>query len=121
VLDLNGPAPDTSTLVAYSEGQTQTAIAPSTTVSDSDSPDFDGGTLVVEFTANGTDGDRLTIIDQGFGAGNIQVGEGVLRLTVSIGVSTFPAANVTSADDLFAHADAAMYRAKQDGRNQVRS
>ena len=49
------------------------------------------------------------------------VGEGLLRLTVSIGVSTFPAANVTSADDLFAHADAAMYRAKQDGRNQVRS
>jgi diguanylate cyclase (GGDEF)-like protein len=49
------------------------------------------------------------------------VGEGVIRLTVSIGVSTFPAANVASADDLFARADAAMYRAKQDGRNQVRS
>lgn len=49
------------------------------------------------------------------------VGEAVLRLTVSIGVSTFPAANVASADDLFARADAAMYRAKQDGRNQVRS
>jgi diguanylate cyclase (GGDEF)-like protein len=49
------------------------------------------------------------------------VGEGNLRLTVSIGVSTFPAANVASADDLFARADAAMYRAKQDGRNQVRS
>jgi two-component system cell cycle response regulator len=49
------------------------------------------------------------------------VGDGNLRLTVSIGVSTFPAANVASADDLFARADAAMYRAKQDGRNQVRS
>jgi diguanylate cyclase (GGDEF)-like protein len=49
------------------------------------------------------------------------IGAGNVRLTVSIGVSTFPAANVTSADDLFARADAAMYRAKQDGRNQVRS
>ena len=49
------------------------------------------------------------------------VGDGIIRLTVSIGVSTFPAANIASADDLFASADAAMYRAKQDGRNQVRS
>jgi diguanylate cyclase (GGDEF)-like protein len=43
------------------------------------------------------------------------------RLTVSIGLSTFPAADIASADDFFARADAAMYRAKQSGRNQVRS
>jgi two-component system cell cycle response regulator len=49
------------------------------------------------------------------------VGEGIIRLTVSIGISTFPAANIVSADDFFARADAAMYRAKQDGRNQVHS
>ena len=62
--------------------------------------------------------DRLRM---GIEAHEFQVGEAVVRLTVSIGVSTFPAANIASADDLFARADAAMYRAKQDGRNQVRS
>jgi two-component system, cell cycle response regulator len=44
-----------------------------------------------------------------------------IRLTVSIGISTFPATDIASADDFFARADAAMYRAKQEGRNQVRS
>ena len=44
-----------------------------------------------------------------------------IRLTVSIGISTFPAADISSADDFIARADQAMYRAKQDGRNQVRS
>jgi diguanylate cyclase (GGDEF)-like protein len=44
-----------------------------------------------------------------------------IRLTVSIGISTFPASDIASADDFFARADAAMYRAKQNGRNQVRS
>ena len=62
--------------------------------------------------------DRLRM---GIESHEFPVGEGIVRLTVSIGVSTFPAANVASADDLFARADAAMYRAKQDGRNQVRS
>jgi hypothetical protein len=64
-LDLNGADPDTSTILAYAEGQSLTAIAPAATVADPDSPNFDGGTLTVEFTANATDGDRLAIIDQG--------------------------------------------------------
>jgi two-component system cell cycle response regulator len=41
------------------------------------------------------------------------------RVTVSIGVSSFPAPHVESAEDLFARADAALYRAKERGRNQV--
>jgi len=41
------------------------------------------------------------------------------RVTVSIGVSCFPALHVESAEDLFARADAALYRAKERGRNQV--
>lgn len=57
----------------------------------------------------------------GIEAHEFPIGDGIIRLTVSIGVSTFPAGNIASADDLFATADAAMYRAKQDGRNQVRS
>jgi len=44
-----------------------------------------------------------------------------LRLTVSIGLATFPAADTTTADDLLARADQALYRAKTEGRNQVRS
>jgi len=43
-----------------------------------------------------------------------------LRLTASIGVATFPSPRVDSAEDLFAQADAALYRAKAEGRNRVR-
>ena len=75
-LDLNGADPDTSTTLAYNEGQSLTAIAPAATVADADSPNFDGGTLTVEFTANGTDGDRLAIIDQGgLSPGQITISE----------------------------------------------
>jgi two-component system cell cycle response regulator len=44
-----------------------------------------------------------------------------LRLTASIGVSTFPSSRVDSAEDLFVQADAALYRAKAEGRNRVRA
>ena len=43
-----------------------------------------------------------------------------LSLTTSVGVATFPAARIESVEDLFARADAALYRAKADGRNRVR-
>jgi diguanylate cyclase (GGDEF)-like protein len=42
-----------------------------------------------------------------------------VKITVSIGVSSFPAPHVESAEDLFARADAALYRAKEKGRNMV--
>lgn len=44
----------------------------------------------------------------------------VLKLTASIGVAVFPAARIESVEDLFARADAALYRAKADGRNRWR-
>ena len=44
-----------------------------------------------------------------------------VRLTTSIGVATFPSARVESVEDLFARADAALYRAKAEGRNRVRT
>ncbi|MBA3919036.1 MAG: hypothetical protein C0516_10680 [Gemmatimonas sp.] len=43
-----------------------------------------------------------------------------LRLTASVGVAVFPAARIESVEDLFSRADAALYRAKADGRNCVR-
>lgn len=43
-----------------------------------------------------------------------------LTLSVSVGVSLFPGPLITSVDDLLASADAALYRAKGDGRNCVR-
>jgi two-component system cell cycle response regulator len=44
-----------------------------------------------------------------------------LHMTASIGVATFPAALIESVEDLFARADAALYRAKAEGRNRVRA
>jgi two-component system cell cycle response regulator len=41
------------------------------------------------------------------------------QVTVSIGVSSFPAPHVETVEDLFARADAALYRAKEKGRNRV--
>ena len=45
---------------------------------------------------------------------------GSLRVTVSIGVAVFPEDGIVTADHLFARADAALYRAKEQGRNLVR-
>ena len=44
-----------------------------------------------------------------------------LAITASIGVAAFPAPAVDSVEDLFAAADAALYRAKAGGRNRVRT
>jgi diguanylate cyclase (GGDEF)-like protein len=59
---------------------------------------------------------RERISGEEFGVGGRHI-----RLTVSVGIATFPAADVSTADDFVARADSAMYRAKADGRNQVRS
>jgi two-component system cell cycle response regulator len=42
-----------------------------------------------------------------------------IHITASIGVATFPAHGLDSAEDLFRAADAALYRAKGSGRNLV--
>jgi two-component system cell cycle response regulator len=48
-------------------------------------------------------------------------GRAPLALSASIGVATFPAPRVESVEDLFARADAALYRAKAEGRDRVRT
>jgi two-component system, cell cycle response regulator len=63
-------------------------------------------------------GERLC---ERFAAHQFGVGGRNIRLTVSVGLATFPSPQIASADDFFARADEALYRAKANGRNQVRS
>jgi len=42
-----------------------------------------------------------------------------LAITVSLGIATFPSAQVDSIDSLIQQADEALFRAKQNGRNRV--
>lgn len=44
-----------------------------------------------------------------------------LRVSISLGVATFPFDSITSVDSLIRAADAALYRAKREGRNRVES
>jgi len=44
---------------------------------------------------------------------------GDLRITASFGIATYPSAQVNDIDSLLRHADDALYRAKQKGRNRV--
>ncbi|MDA0282651.1 MAG: DUF4347 domain-containing protein, partial [Planctomycetota bacterium] len=57
----------------YTENDPATVIDGTATVTDSDSIDFNTGTLTVDFTANGTANDRLAILNEGTGAGQIGV------------------------------------------------
>lgn len=57
----------------YTENDPASVIAPTAAVSDSDSPDFNGGSLTVSFSANGTTDDQLAVRNQGNGAGQIGV------------------------------------------------
>jgi two-component system cell cycle response regulator len=59
---------------------------------------------------------RERIEGQAFGTG----GRTRVRLTASVGVAAFPSPGVDTVESLFARADAALYRAKADGRNRVR-
>jgi two-component system cell cycle response regulator len=44
-----------------------------------------------------------------------------LQITVSVGIASFPSPGVDGIETLLASADAALYRAKQEGRNLVRA
>ena len=59
--------------VGYTEMDPLIAIDGAATLSDPDSANFDTGVLTVDFGAGGTANDRLSILDQGPGAGNIAV------------------------------------------------
>jgi two-component system, cell cycle response regulator len=44
-----------------------------------------------------------------------------LHLTASVGVASYPSPGLDTVEDLLAKADQALYRAKAEGRNRVRS
>ena len=71
IVDLNGGDAGTSATLSYSEGEQPKRIAPTATVSDPDSANFDTGTLTVSFTQNGDGDDRLNITHVGEGSGQI--------------------------------------------------
>src|SRR5262249_52908452 len=60
-----GGGAGTSVTLNYTETGAATAIAPSATVSDANSANFNGGSLTVAFTANGAAEDQLTIQQAG--------------------------------------------------------
>src|SRR5205814_5329423 len=57
----------------YGIGQAGVGIDGRASLSDSNTPNYNGGSLVVTLTANGTAGDRLEIRNDGTGAGQIGV------------------------------------------------
>jgi diguanylate cyclase (GGDEF)-like protein len=58
---------------------------------------------------------RRAVAEQRFG-----VPDDPLRLTISLGVVSYPAVQVSAPDELITEADNALYAAKDDGRNCVR-
>ncbi|MDJ0893046.1 MAG: DUF2341 domain-containing protein, partial [Gammaproteobacteria bacterium] len=58
---------------SFTEGGSAVLVDAGATVVDVDSPDFDGGILTVDVSANGTADDRLTIREQGPGVGNVSL------------------------------------------------
>ena len=52
-------------------------------------------------------------------AAEVPIAGGVLHITASFGVATYPQANISSLDDFVGQADQALYRAKSEGRNRV--
>ena len=97
---------------------------------DSAAPALDTAAPALDTTAaapppaphTGTNGVGVGVgVGVGHGNGNGRRPDGGIRVTASIGVAAFPAALVETAEDLFGRADAALYRAKAEGRNRVRT
>jgi hypothetical protein len=78
-----------ATLLAYTENDPISLIDSTATVIDTDSTNFDTGTLTVNFSANGTVDDRLAIRNQGTSTGQVGVsGNSVSYEGTQIGIVT---------------------------------
>ena len=87
---LNTPPNVTLSTVAaaYTENAAPIVIDSNATVTDSDSPNFNNGTLTVQFTAGGMADDRLAIRHQGNSAGQIGL-DGRIILFGGVPIGTF--------------------------------
>jgi hypothetical protein len=73
----------------YSAGASAVVVDSAVVVSDTDSPNFNGGNLTLSFATGGTASDHLVIRNQGTGAGNISLnGANVLFGSNVIGIWT---------------------------------
>lgn len=71
--------------IDYNENSSPTSLQPYAQLTDPDSTNFMGGWLTLQYTTNGTVDDRLSVTNQGTGAGQI----GVSGTNLSYGGSTF--------------------------------
>ena len=76
------------TTVSYTEGAAAVVVDSNATVSDADSPNFEGGRLVAQLITNGQSADRLEIRHQGTGAGQIGL-DGAVVLYGGQSIGTF--------------------------------
>ena len=65
------PAVSVGGTATYTEAATPVRIDPTAALTDPDTANFNGGLLTVDFVANGTADDRLSVQDQGAGTGRI--------------------------------------------------
>ncbi len=71
----------TNVLTVYTENTPPVVVTSDGTITDIDSPDFDTGTLTVDFLANGTADDRLAVRNQGTGLGQVGVSGNVVTFS----------------------------------------
>lgn len=87
------PVITTSGSVTYFENNTLEPIAPTATISDPDSPNLDGGILQISLTTGSTSLDRLAILRDGNGTGQVNVSgsgvfyEGIQHGTITNGIT----------------------------------
>jgi diguanylate cyclase (GGDEF)-like protein/PAS domain S-box-containing protein len=94
----------------------QTAIRPTDTVS------RQGGDEFIVLLSDLADSEFASVVARkllALVAEPFEVGEHKLALTASVGISVYPD-DAHNQEELFRHADAAMYRSKQDGRHRYR-
>lgn len=77
-----------STKLTYTENDPATRIDPGMTLSDIDSPDFNGGTLTVSWTSPASATDQLLVNNQGTGVGQIGVSGSNVTYTDVSGTTT---------------------------------
>lgn len=102
----------TTTIPNFRLGSAAVVIEPNASVSDADSANFNGGTLTVRVTTNGTANDRLRVRNQGSGIGQIAVSGGTSVLYGGTLIGTITGGNGTPlVISLNANANAAAVRA----------